>query len=126
MTLLLWGNTLQDVLKKLKITIPEGTSRDLLHWARNLYFTSSPNSVCEKVAIVVWDYCVKEELVLISSFEEAVDLYTWSRPTTPERIEVFNTLLQYVDTRNKAQFVVDLVRKDTIEARLANKKLAEF
>ncbi|HCC04886.1 TPA: hypothetical protein DEP58_01095 [Patescibacteria group bacterium] len=106
--------------------MPSGAPRKLLRWAKNLFFTSPPDSVWERVAVIVWNYYVLEELSSISSFEEAHELYTLSRPKSPERLEVFKKLLQYADSKEKAQFVVNFVPKNTDESRMANEKLAEF
>jgi len=126
MGLILWGYALSDVLRVLKISKPKDTSTERIRWARNLYYTSLPRTVWERVATAVWDYYIQEEIKLVSSFIAAQDLFIMSRPGSPGKKQAFNTLLQYVDTREKAQFVVNLVQKGTDDARLANEKLSEF
>jgi len=98
----------------------------LLQFVKEQYYTARTGSVREKVVGTVWRYLVFLYLARISSLEEGQKLCFLTRTGSPERTTVFEKMLRYVDSEEKAVFARNLVQENTPEAGLADAVLAKF
>lgn len=122
--LMCWGKPICEVLKQLRI--PFSFKKEPIRNARLLFFKAKTNSVEEELARVLWRHFIFKELQSVSSFKEALSVYSETRLMPQEKTEVFDVLLSFVSTKEEAITVYQCASKNTLEHIRAETKLAEF